>query len=129
MDNQLNKFRVIYDISRQSNNKIKKRIRENENENINYKNIIQEFKYVDKTIAISKVLNITDSMDMKIFYIKIYNNNVDFIVKTKDNSKIPIYINKLFDSNLFADIKNINTRKLRDSILEVTMSAKLKEIK
>jgi len=91
-----------------------------------YMNLINEFKYIDKSIALSKIIEVTEDMNMSMYYIKIYENRVDFIVKTENSNKIPNYIKKLFQSNLFQDIKNINTRKIRNSIKEVTMNAKLK---
>jgi len=111
-----------------SNKEVKETIFDNDKENIIYEKLLTEFQYVDKTIALSKILKITDEMNMTMYYIKIYDKNVDFIIKTRNSSKIPLYIKKLFETNQFEDVKNLNTRKIRKSITEVTMSAKLKEV-
>ena len=111
-----------------SNKEVKETIFDNDKENIIYQELRREFRYVDKTIALSKILKITDDMNMTMYYIKIYDKNIDFIIKTTNSSKIPFYIKKLFETNQFEDVKNLNTRKMRKSITEVTMSAKLKEV-
>jgi hypothetical protein len=111
-----------------SNKEVKNDIQKNEKENLMYKDLSQEFQYVDKSTALSNILKITDEMNMTIYYIKIYEKNVDFIVKTKNSILISAYIKKLFQTNQFEDVKNLNTRKMKESIVEVTMSAKLKEL-
>jgi len=114
--------------NQQSNKELKRAIIKNENESILYKELISEFKYVDKTVALSNILKITDDMNMTMHYITLSDKNINFIVKTSKNSQIPIYIKKLFETNQFEDIKNLNTRKIKD-VIEVTMLAKLKEVK
>jgi hypothetical protein len=122
------KLFALYKQNQKVNYKLKESIDKNIQESILYKEISKEFRYIDKSIALSKILETTEKMKMNLYYIKIYDNNVNFTIKTKNNSIIPIYIKKLFKSNLFDDIKNLNSRKSRDSIIEVRMSAKLKEI-
>jgi len=114
--------------NQQSNRDFKRTIVKNENENEVYHELLNEFKYVDKTIALSNILKITEDMNMTMFYVKIYDKNVNFIVKTSNTGQIPIYIKKLFETNQFEDVKNVNSRKI-NSILEVTMNAKLKKVK
>jgi hypothetical protein len=111
-----------------SNAQVKRLIVKNEKENRIYQELLNEFKYVDKTIALSQILKVTNDLNMTIVYIKIYDKNVDFIVKTSNSSNIPIYVKRLFKTNQFRDVKNINSRKVRGAGIEVTMSAKLKEI-
>jgi hypothetical protein len=115
--------------NQQSNREVKRTIVNHENKSELYQELSNEFKYMDKTVALSNILKITDDLNMTMFYIKIYDKNVDFIVKTSNNSQIPVYIKKLFETDTFQDVKNLNTRKMRNSIVEVTMSAKLKEVK
>jgi hypothetical protein len=115
--------------NQQSNREVKRTIVRHENENELYPELLNEFRYVDKTVALSNILKITDESNMTMFYIKIYDKNVDFIVKTSNSSQIPSYIKKLFNTDKFEDVKNLNTRKIRDGIVEVTMNAKLKEVK
>ena len=128
LNTEKEKLYQIYKKNQTLNREIKNSIDKNEKENMIYMNLINEFKYVDKSIALSKIIQVTEEMKMTMYYIKIYENRVDFIVKTENNSNVPIYIKKLFESNLFQDVKNLNTRKLRNSVIEVTMNAKLKEI-
>jgi len=115
--------------NQQSNREFKRTIVENENENEVYHELLNEFKYVDKTIALSNILKITEDMNMTMFYIKIYDKNVNFIVKTSNTGQIPTYTKKLFETDQFEDVKNVNSRKIKNSILEVTMNAKLKRVK
>jgi len=126
LNKEKEKLHNIYKKNQTLNHEIKEHIDKNEEENMIYMNLINEFKYIDKSIALSKIIEVTEDMNMSMYYIKIYENRVDFIVKTENSNKIPNYIKKLFQSNLFQDIKNINTRKIRNSIKEVTMNAKLK---
>jgi len=123
------KLHKKFKYNQQSNREVKRSIVHNENENEIYKELLNEFKYVDKTVALSNILRITDDSNMTMFYIKLYNQNIDFIVNTSNSKSIPLYIKKLFETNQFEDVKNLNTRKIRDSIVEVTMNAKLKEVK
>ncbi|HIP11355.1 MAG TPA: hypothetical protein EYG73_01420 [Arcobacter sp.] len=128
LDTEKEKLHHIYKKNQTLNREIKNSIDKNEEENMIYMNLINEFKYVDKSMALSKIIQVTEDMNMSMYYIKIYENRVDFIIKTENNNKVPTYIKKLFESNLFQDVKNINTRKLRNSVIEITMNAKLKVI-
>ena len=106
---------------------MKENINNNEKENITFNNLANEFKYVDKTAAISTIIQISKDMNMTISYVKVYNNQVEFAIKTKNQFDIPLYIKGLFKSNNLTDIKNLSSRSLRDKRVEVRMSAKLKE--
>ncbi len=117
----------LYKKDQKLNYKIKTKIENNQEKDIIYQNLSREFRYIDKSIALSEILKKTDDMNMSIKYIKIYENHVNYTIKTKNNNIIPIYVKELFESNLFEDIKNTNSRKIKDYI-EVTMSGKLKEI-
>ena len=117
----------LYKKDQKLNYKIKTKIENNQEKDIIYQNLSKEFRYIDKSIALSEILKKTDDMNMSLNYIKIYENHVNYTIKAKNDNIIPIYVKELFESNLFEDIKNTNSRKIKDYI-EVTMSGKLKEI-
>jgi hypothetical protein len=129
LEGQRDKLHKEFRDKQQSNREVKRTIIQNENENEIYKELLNEFKYVDKTMALSNILRITDESNMTMFYIKIYNQNIDFIVKALNTKSIPVYIKKLFETNQFEDVKNLNTRKVKKMMVEVTMNAKLKVVK
>ena len=115
-----------YKVQQKVNMKIKDSIESNENENLAFKNLSNEFRYIDKSVVISNVVEVTKDMNMTLAYIKVYNNQVDFNIKTKNQFDIPHFIEKLFKSNYLVDIKNLSSRNLQDKRVEVRMSAKLR---
>lgn len=108
---------------------IKEKINRNENLNEVFNALSDEFKYEDKVMALSEIIRNSDELNMTMFYINSYENNIDFIVKTEDSNKIPIYTKRLFETKLFSDVKNISSQKTRANEIKATMSAKLEERK
>jgi hypothetical protein len=124
------KNHILYDTyknSQLSTIKIKNKIDKYEIENKLFTKLAMEFRYVDKGLTLSKILKTAKDLDMTIIYLKIYDKDAHFIVKTKDRKIIPLYIKQLFQTELFEDIKNLSSQKQRDNSIEVTMRAKLRE--
>jgi len=92
-----------------------------------FTSVSEEFKYVDKVMVLSKIMKTAEEMNITMQYVRMYNQNVEFIIFIKDAEGVPRYIKKLFDSNLFEDVKNISSQKLRDKSTKATINAKLKE--
>jgi len=107
--------------------KIKTNIEEYKNKNELFKQLSKEFIYVDKTLVLSQIIKTASDVNATMFYLKINDNNVNFIIKVKKRKIIPLYIKELFKSGLFNDIKNLSSRKQKDNFIEVTIRAKLKE--
>jgi len=117
----------MYRNSTKNTVEIKENINKNEALNEVFNSMKNEFKYIDKTLIVSEIIKSTNDLNMTLDFIRISNNNVDFIVKTKNEEKIPLYTQKLFKCKLFSDIKNISSQKIRKNITKATMQAKLKE--
>ena len=117
----------IYKENQYLSRDMKDKLTDNELENITFNLLAEEFEYIDKTVGISTIIKITEEMNMTMHYIKVYNNQVDFIIKTKNQFDIPIYVKKLFNSSKLVDIKNLSSQNLRDKRVQVRMSAKLKK--
>jgi len=116
-----------YKNSQESTIKIKNKVDHYEYKNEVFRQLANEFKYVDKSLVLSKILETAQDLNITMFYFKAYEDKVHFIVKTKKRKKIPMYTKQLFESNLFEEVKNLSSRKQRDSMIEVTIRAKLKE--
>ena len=106
---------------------IKNSVTNNRDENIQFNLLSNEFKYYEKTTAISNIIQVTKDLNMTMYYIKLHENKVDFIVRVKKQKDIPIYVKRLFKSECFVDVKNISSSKLRDDRVQITMTATLKE--
>jgi hypothetical protein len=129
MKGQNEKLREIYRSGTKSTLKLKEGIDRNEQLNETYKSIWKEFKYIDKSIAISTIIKTAQDLNVTLDFIRVSDGNVDFVIKTKQDTKIPLYTQKLFQTGKFSDIKNISSNKIRQrrvSITKATMQAKLK---
>lgn len=127
VDSEKEKLQVIHSNNKSVTSTIKENIDSNENENIRFNHLINEFKFYDKTIAISSIFKVTRDMNMTMHYIKVYDDKVDFVIRTNNQDDIPLYVKTLFTSQYFKDVKNLSSFKLRDKRLQTTMSATLKE--
>jgi hypothetical protein len=108
--------------------KIRDKMENVENLNSVFNALSKEFEYKDKIIAISAVLRVSQELNVTLFYINSYNRNIDFIIKTENASKIPLFTNKLFETKLFSNIKNVSSQKLKNKLIKVTMNAILEHI-
>ena len=106
---------------------IKDSVNNNQDENIQFNLLSNEFRYYEKTTAISNIIKVTKDLNMTMYYIKLHEDKVDFIVRAKKQKDIPIYVKQLFKSEYFVDVKNISSSKLRDDRVQITMTATLKE--
>ena len=127
LNSEKEKLEEFYQNNRTMTLEIKESIDRNEDENIRFNNLSKEFKYNDKTVAISSIVKVTQEMNLTMHYIKVYENKVDFIVRANEQKVIPLYVKNLFHSQYFSDVKNLSTFKLRNNRLQITMSATLKE--
>jgi hypothetical protein len=107
--------------------KIKNKMDKIEDLNDVFNSLSEEFDYEDKVMAISSIIKISKELNITIFYINSYNMNMDFIVKTENSSKIPLFTNKLFKTKLFSNIKNVSSQKIKGKSIKVTMNAKLEK--
>jgi len=127
LNSEKEKLQEYYQNNKTMTSQIKESIDSNEDENIRFNNLSKEFKYYDKTVAISSIIKVTQEMNLTMHYIKVYENKVDFIVRANEQKAIPLYVKNLFHSEYFVDVKNLSTFKLRNNRLQISMSATLKE--
>lgn len=116
-----------YNHSKSTTQKMKSAINQNEEFNEVFTALSKEFKYTDKAIIFSEILKISKDMNMSLEFIRIHDMNVNFVIVTKNEEKIPLFTTKLFETTLFKDVKNISSQKLRKFFTKATMQAKLKE--
>jgi len=107
--------------------KMKDSITKNEELNEVFTILSNEFKYIDKAVVLSEILQISKDLNISLEFIRIEDMNVNFIVVTKNEEKIPLFTTKLFKTTLFNDVKNISSQKLRKVLTKATMQATLKE--
>ena len=117
----------IFKDSAKLTSEIKNSVNKNEELSEVFSSLDNEFKYINKSLAISKILKISEDLNMTLEFIRIDDARVQFVFLTLKEERIPIYTTKLFESQLFSDIKNISSKKIRNIITRATMQAKLKE--
>ena len=117
----------IFKESAKSTTEIKNSVNKNEELSEVFFTLKNEFKYVNKSLAISKILEISEDLNVTLDFIRIDDARVQFVFITLKEERIPLYTTKLFESQLFSDIKNISSQKIRRTITRATMQAKLKE--
>lgn len=108
---------------------IKNKIDRVEDLNMVFNSLSEEFNAKDKVIAISSIIQLSEELNMTIFYINSYDKNMDFIIKTNDSSRIPIFTKRLFKTKLFSNIKNVSSQKIKGKLVKVNMNAILEERK
>jgi len=128
LDNQNQELHNKFKNSKLLTIKVRDKIENVDNLNKIFKTLSHEFDYKDKIMAISAIMQVSEELNVTIFYINSYNTNIDFIIKTQDTSKIPLFTNKLFETNFFSNIKNVSSQKVKGKVIKVTMNAKLEHI-
>ena len=116
-----------YNESKSTTQEMKSDINRNEEFNEVFTVLSKEFKYKDKAVIFSEILKISKDMNMSLEFIRIHDMNVNFVIVTKNEEKIPLFTTKLFETTLFKDVKNISSQKLRKLFTKATMQAKLTE--
>jgi len=105
-------------------------IRENINNNLDlnskYHNLYNELPLKNKSVILFKIMKISQDYNIIIDSIQINFQNVEFVVVTKDRKNIPTYIQELFKSKYFKDVKNTSTSIIKNNIIRVWMHAKIK---
>ena len=127
LDNQNSQLSNHYKKSQLLTLPIKKKIDREEDLNMIFNTLSEEFIYEDKVMAISSIVRLTKDLNMTLFYINSYDKNMDFIVKTEESSNIPTFTKKLFETELFSNVKNVSSQKIKGKLIKVTMNAILKE--
>jgi len=122
-----NRLKVEFTKNRANTLAIKESVNRNIEENRQFNLLSKEFKYYEKTVVISKIIQITKDLNMTMYYIKLHEDKVDFIVRAKKQKDIPVYVKRLFNSKYFKDVKNISSSKLRDNRIQIVMTAIVKE--
>jgi len=127
LDREQEKLYKEYQEKRQIGRDFKNSFDKIENENIQFSSLLNELQYHQKTLAISNIIKVTDEMNLSMKYIKVFNDKVEFIIKTDKQSQIPLYVKRLFKSNYFKEVKNISSFKLHDKRIQITMVAQLRK--
>lgn len=117
---------ISYKKEANSRSNLKDQVSKNEELNLAFLSLSEEFKYIDKTIALSTILKITEEMNLTIKYIRLNNMNIDFKVESKEDNIIPIYSRKLFKSDLFIDVKNVSSHRIQNIKTQALMQVQLK---
>jgi len=108
-------------------NKIIGNIKKNKRSNELFTEIHNEFKYASKREALFYILEVNKEMNMTINLIRMSDDNINFFIKTEDESQIPLFVTKLFQKNLFIEVKNISSVKVQKKWTKAQIKAKLKE--
>jgi hypothetical protein len=125
MDNE--KLLKEYTLKKSFTQKMKDNVNKNEELNKIFTTLSNEFKYIDKATIISEILKISKDINISLEFIRVEDKNVNFVVVTTNEEKIPLLTTKLFGTTLFKDVKNISSQKLRKTLTKATMQATLKE--
>lgn len=106
---------------------LKNRVNDNEELNEAFHSLNNEFKYVDSSIILSRIFQVSEDLNMTLEFIRIDDARVNFVVTTLNEENIPLYTTKLLESNVFIDVKNMSSQKRRKIITRAIMQATLKE--
>jgi len=105
---------------------IRENIENNLNLNSKYKDIYNELPLKNKSEILFIIMKISQDYNIIIDSIEISFKGVEFVVVTKDRKLIPMYIQELFASNYFKDVKNTSSSIIRNNIIRVRMYAEIK---
>lgn len=117
----------IYKEKQSNTAEIKEKAEQYEAYNEVYENLSKEFHVGDKTVALFKIIQETKAQGLTLSFIRMNDADITFEVRTDQTEKIPVYVNALFESGLFLDVKNTSTVKVKKSEVKVTMQAILDE--
>ena len=127
LEREKNKLFDIYQHKKEATSTLKEALEKNDYKNMQFNALLGELTYNQKTLAISSIIQVTDEMNITMQYIKAYNNKVEFIIKTDNQSIIPVYVKKLFNLKYFKEVKNVSSFKLHDKRIQITMTAELRK--
>jgi hypothetical protein len=124
------KYEELFNIYKEKQKKtveIKDEAERYEDYNKVYENLSKEFSVGDKTVALFKIIEEAKKQNLILAYIRMNDADITFEVRTTESEKIPVYVKALFASELFTDVKNTSTVKIKKSQVKVTMQAILNE--
>jgi len=125
--NENSKLFENYRSSTKEIREIKDNVNRNEELNRVFLSLKNEFKYIDKSLAMSEIIKISKDLNITLSFIRLEDFRVNFVFFTEKEENVPLFTTKLFESNLFSDIKNISSHRIRNIKTKATMQAKLKE--
>lgn len=120
------KLYKIYQDKQKSLSKIKRDVSKYEESIELFNSIKNEFTYSNKIVALFAITQEVKEQNMTLFYIKMSDENIEFEIRTEDSSRIPLFTEKLFLSDIFSSVKNSSTQNLPHGKVKATMQAILK---